>query len=78
MSDYSYVIALTYIKTPKANTCYFKLSRLTLDNNTISEEIQSEIEEVNTLNVTYPLASNGCVQIRFFNGIGFGLLFGVK
>ncbi len=77
MTEYSYVYAFISVREPSGVRSYWKFSKLTLNNNVISEEVISEVEEVDVLGGTYDLIKN-CIRVRFWNGNGFSLLFGVK
>ena len=77
MTDYSYVYAFISVRDPNGFRSYWKFSKLTLNNGTISEEVISELEEYNVLGGTYDLSGN-YIRVRFWNGNGYALLFGFK
>ena len=77
MTEYSYVYAFISVREPSGIRSYWKFSKLTLNNNVISEEVISELEELSLLGGTYDLINN-YIRVRFWNDNGFSLLFGVK
>ena len=77
MSEYKYVCAFITAREPSGYRSYWKFSKLTLNEGSLSEEIISEDREVNTLNGKFSL-SNGKIRTQFVNGNGFSLLFGFK
>ena len=77
MADYRYIYIFSLDRDPNSYKSCWAFSKLTLDDNKMSEEVISEITESNTLGTIYSL-SNGYVRVQFVNGVGYALLFGFK
>ena len=77
MKNYRYVLASGLNRDPNGHRNYYKFSKLTLNGDTLSEEIISELREYNVLNIGYGLEGD-YIRVLFRNGIGHALLFGFK